>query len=160
MQKAVETFKSHLIGFRDDAISPALVDSIKLQHLGQMTPIKHVAYAAPVKGGVSVVPFDPIMVGQIAKVLKDAGLNAYVFSKTTVMVNVPPPSGEERQKANVRIKQLGEEARVAIRNIRKQLMKEVASLAKDEKTRKEKEIQKITDFYIAQIDEIVKNRTA
>lgn len=161
MAKAIETLRSQLVGFRSGTISPAFVDSIKVMHEGQPTPIKHLAFSQPGKTGISVTPHDPALVGSIAKTLTDAGLNAYVFSKVPVAVSVPPISGDEKQRVHARIRALGEEAKISVRNLRKKLKAEIDSaLGQDERLRAEKHVQELTDAHIAQIDRIVSDKIA
>jgi len=159
MQKTIETLQNQLIGFRSGTISAGFVDTIRVPYYGQQTPINHLAHTAPGKNGISVVPHDSAMVGQVAKVLKDSGLNAYVFSKTTVMVNVPPVTGDEKLKIHTQVRKLGEEAKISIRNVRKTLKSEIdTELSKDEQKKQEKRIQEDTDRYVSEIDSIVKKK--
>jgi ribosome recycling factor len=81
-------------------------------------------------------------------VLKDAGLNAYLFSKQAVAVSVPPICGDERERVKTRVKKLGEEAKISIRNIRQNYRKSEKGLTEDEKRQAEKEIQELTDIHI------------
>ena len=85
--------------------------------------------------------------GAIEDVLKKQGFNAYKFSKTTVVVNIPLPCGENRHKVAAQAKKIGEEAKVAVRNIRKKFRK------KDKDN--EKQLQTMTDAAIKEIDKAV-----
>lgn len=155
----VTVLQSQLTGFRGGTISPALVDSVRIHYQGQMVPLNHLAYSSPGKGAISVVPFDHTMVGPIAKTLCEQGLNAYAQSKTTVVVSVPKPNGEEQAKVHARIRKLGEEAKLAIRNVRRRLLNAVSG-SEDVKKREEKLIQARTDEAIAMADQAVANRIA
>lgn len=155
----MDTLRASLVGFRAGTISTAFVDTIKVSYYGSLVPIKQVAFSSSTKNGISVQPHDPNLVGSVAKSLKDSGLNAYVFSKTVVMVSVPPVTGEEKQKVHGQIRKLGEEAKVSIRSIRKSL-RELVIGTKDEKKLAEKDIQEQVDFYISAVDVIVSDKIA
>ncbi len=153
MKKSVDAFYEQVKGLRYGTVTPSLVDTVKVKVYGQQTPIRHLAATSKIDSGVSVVPYDSSLVGQVSNALKSAGFNAYTFSKTTVMVSVPPPSGEEKERVKKRIRELGEDAKVSIRNIRKKAKKEIGeSLSLTT-------LQAITDEYIGEIDELVKHKS-
>lgn len=168
MQKPVDYFWEQVRCLRSGGIQPSLIDTIKVSYYGQDTPLKHLAQTVKVPNGISVQPHEPSLVNQTCKALKDAGFNAYVFSKTAVMVSVPPPSGEDREQMRKRVRELGEEARIAIRQIRKKFKRKI-----DEKSLHDtppqgfsinqreglmKKLQEATDKAVAEIDEIVKEK--
>lgn len=147
MDKAVDFFYDQLRGIRWGVITPGLLDSVRIPHDGQKVPLQHLAWTSPNKGQISVTPYDPKHVGLIANALKAEGFNAYPFSKTAVVVSLPQRSGEDREKVITHIKKLAEEARVAIRNIRKktrQKVKEVDEI--------DEELQNLTNQAIGNID--------
>lgn len=152
MSKTVELFKEQLYGIRLDNISPGFVESCKVQYYGQLTPVRYVAAVSKVQNGITVTPHDHTIVGAVEKSLKAIGLNAYVFSKTTVFVSVPMANLEQQEKIKVQIRKLGEESKVSIRNIRKMARK---GLSKDELLVIDKSLQDLTDDFVEQIDEIV-----
>lgn len=145
MDKAVSFFHEQVRCLRLGSITPALVDTVKVQAYGNQTPIKHVANCQKVQSGISVEPFDQQLVGPICTALKSAGFNAYQFSKACVMVSVPPPSIEERTKVHKRIRELCEEAKVAIRQVRKRWKK----ITDDEDA-----LQRATDAALAEVDQL------
>lgn len=153
----MQTLEDSIRGIRLGSITPGFIDTFKLSYYGQTMPIKHLAYTSSERGLVIVRPHDPTILGTIQKVLSEAGMNAYQFSKETVAVSVPPISGDERERVKARVKQLGEDTKIAIRAIRKQFRKD-ASGTEDEKKQSEKEIQAATDDHIALIEEIVKDK--
>lgn len=127
ISKTIENLKNQIKGFRSGTISPAFVSSIKVMYDGQMTPIGELAFSTTTKNGVMTTLFDlnnPHLLGQINNVLKACGLNSYIFSKTAIMVSIPPITGEEKTKVHKQIKKLGEDAKIAVRNIRKNMKKE------------------------------------
>lgn len=149
MQKPINFLKESVKGLHSKTITPALVGTVKVIYYGQSTPISQVASISLVATSsnrqISIEPYDKTLMGPITTALKGAGFNAYPFSKTQICVSVPPPSGDEKERVNKRVRQLGEEARVAVRNIRK----------KFKKTVDEKELQDVTDQATSIINDIV-----
>lgn len=151
MDKCLDYLYEQVKGLRYGAITPSLVDTVKIAVGGQQVPIKYIAATSRAGDGISVVPYDPSLTGQIAAALKNAGFNAYVFSKTTVQVSVPTPCGEDKEKVRKRLRELGEEAKVAVRNVRKKAKAEMTDFSV-------KELQDLTDRKISMIDELIKDR--
>lgn len=143
MRKTVDLFKSQLFGMEDN-VNENLIATVKVGYNHQPTPLQHLSLVYQKDRRVSVTPFDPTMVGVIEDELKKQGFDAYKFSKTTVVVNIPLITGEARQKVASRMKKLGEEAKVSIRNIRKKFRKK----DKDH----DKELQAMTDAAIQEIE--------
>ena len=88
MDKAVQHFVDQLVGICGSA-TPGFVGTIKVDYQGQKTPISLLASTFPQQGRIAVSPFDPSMLKEVEKALKDSGLNAYIFNKTTVVVALP-----------------------------------------------------------------------
>lgn len=153
MEKAVSFFYEQVRCLRLGTVSTSLVETVKVQCYGNQTLLKHIANCQKTQTGISVEPFDPSLVGPVCVALKAAGFNAYQFSKACVMVSVPPPSGEERQRVHKRIRELGEEAKIAVRQVRQKHKKQCD---KEEHG----QIQKVTDGFVAEIDRIVADKVA
>ena len=151
MEKSVDFLHEQVRCLRLGSITTALVDTIKVACYGNQMPIKHIANCQKVQSGISVEPFDPQLVGPTCAALKAAGLNAYQFSKTCVMVSSPPPSGEDRERVHKRIRELGEEAKIAIRQVRQKHKKK---LEKDDLP----DLQKATDEAISLVEQIVQDK--
>lgn len=143
MRKTVDLFKSQLLGMEDN-VNESLIATVKVPYGHQPTSLEHLSLVNQKDRRVSITPYDPGMVGVIEEELKKQGFNAYKFSKTTVVVNIPLEDGESRKKVDSQKKKLAEEAKVAIRNIRKKFRKK----DKDHN----KELQAITDTAIREID--------
>lgn len=158
MESSIQTLEDSIRGIRLGTVTTAFIDTFKVSYYGQQMPIKHLAFTSSEKGLVMVKPNDPSILGVIQKTLKEAGLNAYIFSKQAVAVSVPPICGEERERVKARVKKLGEDTKIAIRNIRKTYRKLDKSLTQDEQRKLEKEIQEATDDYVALVDEMVKDK--
>lgn len=156
MQKSIDLLKGQVVGIRSN-ISASVVDTVRLEYYGQMYPLKELAFAANTTAGVTITPYDPSLVSQIEKTLKQAGFQAYVFSKQSVVVSVPPPSVEQKKEIHKHIKSLGEETKVAIRNIRKQTKQEWSrqDISESQLKGMEKQLQALTDECVALTDSIV-----
>jgi ribosome recycling factor len=133
MRKSVDYLKSELKGLRTGRASGALVEYIKVDYYGSPTDLKSLAaISVPEATQILIQPFDPGSTGEIKKALdaSDLGLNATVDGKV-IRVSVPPLSKERRQKLVQQAKKLGEEAKVACRNARRDAIKHAEQLGKD-----------------------------
>lgn len=155
MDKALEVLSDSIKGIRSGTVSTGIVDSVKVKCYDQMTPIKFVAHTTKEGDIITVDPYDTTLTNAIAKTLCNAGFSAYAFSKTRVVVSVPPPSGEQKQEIANRIKKIGEEAKVSIRNIRKKFRQR---LDKEESKMLEKQIQSVTDDAIEEVNSIIRGK--
>jgi ribosome recycling factor len=158
MEKSLDFLSDQLVGIRHGLITSAVIDSVRVVCYGQPMPIGHLAQTSKQGGRIRIEPHDAQNRFAIEKGLKAAGFEAFVFSKTEVVVSVPPPCGEDRQKVVARLSALGEEAKVAVRNVRKkfrQQFKKDTFLSEDELRRMEDDLQKMTDKYIQEIDNII-----
>lgn len=157
MEKAIDNMSSQLCGVHSANISSGLVDTLKVNYYGQPTPIKKIAQTSDTASGISIQPFEKDLYGQIITALKQAGLDAYPFSKSTVMVNRPKPSGEEKIKVKNQIYHLGEEAKVAVRQIRHNFRQHLDG-SEDDVKNGERLAQHYTDHACRMIDEIVNEK--
>ncbi len=146
MRKTVELLQSQLVGLEGN-VNDELISTIKVEYNHQPTPLQHLSLVHQQDRRISITPFDPSMMRVIEEELTKQGFHAYKFSKTTVVVNVPLPSGDQRRKVAAQAKKIGEEAKVAVRNIRKKFRK------KDKDN--EKQLQTMTDAAIKEIDKAV-----
>lgn len=155
MEKPIDVLISHLTGIHASNISPAVIDSVKISYHGQATPIKHVAHTESTKAGIVITPYESGILNSIVQALNSSGFNSYVYSKSSAIASAPKPNKEDMAKVMNHIKRLGEDAKIAIRGIRKNFRQ---GLSSDELKQQEKTIQKITDDYIGQVDSIVKSK--
>ncbi len=133
MDKAVEYLKSELKGLRTGRASTALVEYIKVDYYGSMTDLKSLAGISVAEGTQIVIkPFDAGCLGDIRKAIEAAniGLNPMVDGKM-IRVNVPALSGDRRKQLAGQAKKLGEDAKVAVRNVRRDANKHIEQLSKD-----------------------------
>src|SRR5437016_7318357 len=133
MEKAVSVFKDELRGLRTGRATPALVDSIRVEYYGSPTPMKQLAQiSTPDPQQILIRPFDQNSIKDIEKAIRssDLGMSPNSDGKMIRLI-VPPMSGEQRQKMVTRIKKLAEEAKIAIRNIRRDGNKHFEQAEKD-----------------------------
>jgi len=152
MEKAVGVFRDELRGLRTGRATPALVDSIRVEYYGSPTPLKQLAQiSTPDPQQILIRPFDQSVLKEIEKTIRasDLGMAPNNDGKMIRLI-VPPMSGEQRQKMVSRIKKSGEEAKVAIRNIRRDANKQfdqaekAKELTEDERDRGKEEVQNLT----------------
>lgn len=166
MEKAVDVFRNSLQGLRTGRASPGLVDSVRVNYYGSPTPLKQVAtVSCPEPQQILIRPFDQGSLNDIIKAIQasDAGL-APNSDGRMIRINVPPLSTERRREMSSRIGKFAEEARVAIRNVRRDANKH-AETAEKEKTMSEDElesakeqVQELTKKYEGQTNEIAKDK--
>ena len=137
MDKSVEHLKHELRGIRTGRATTALVDYVKVDYYGSPTELKALAaISTPEPTQILIKPFDAGSVGEIRKALEaaDLGLNPQVDGKQ-IRVMVPPLSGERRQQLVAQAKKLGEETKIAVRNVRRDANKHADQIAKDKSQR-------------------------
>jgi ribosome recycling factor len=166
MEKAIAVLKSALSGIRTGRANPGLVDSLRVEVYGSPTPIKQVAsVGAPEPNQIVIRPYDPGTIKDIERAIQASDLGFTPQSDGRVIrLNVPPLSMEVRRKMVNRIKELCEETKVAIRNVRRDGNKMAdqaekdKDLSEDDRDRAKEEIQDLTKRYEAQAGELGKAR--
>jgi ribosome recycling factor len=169
MEKAVEHLRNELRGIRTGRASPGLVESLRIEvsSYGSTLTLKELASIAVAEGNVIVVrPFDPATLKDIEKGIEksDLGINPQNDGKM-IRLPVPPLSGERRTRLVERVKQLAEQQRVAVRNIRRDAKKaldaaqKAKTLTEDDVKRGDDQVQKHTDDYTRRIDRLVEEKT-
>lgn len=163
MHKAVDVVRAELTKIRTGKATTALLDSVKVDYYGTMTPLSQVgSVSVPDVHLITITPWDKGMLAHIEKAILAANLGLNPASDGTV-VRVPiPPLNEERRKELVKlIKKFGEEGKVAIRNIRRDTNEHLKKAEKDEhfsedeRKRGELEVQKFTDQHIKDVDNLL-----
>jgi ribosome recycling factor len=166
MDAAVEHLKRELGGLRTGRASAALLDGIKIDYYGTLTPLKQVAnIGVPESRLMTVQPWEPPLIKEIEKALLASGLGL-TPSNDGKVIRIPiPPLSEERRKELIKIcKKHGEDTKVHVRNIRREGNDELKHLQKDseltedELRKSEAEIQKLTDQYVQKVDQILKKK--
>ena len=159
-QPPIDNLRSLISSIRIGTISPGVVDSVKATVSGQLTPIGHLATTFPTKQGILVTPHDPANMAEILAAIRCAKLSAYAFSKTSIVVSVPPVTGEAKAQVHKHVKKLGDDAKVAVRNIRQNVRKLHGDMPKEDQAKFIKELQAAVDAANAEIDKIVASKCA
>lgn len=166
MKKTIETLKSDLAKVRTGRAHTGLLDHITVDYYGTPTPLPQVSNVTLLDARtIGVTPWEKKMSGAIEKAIRDSdlGLNP---STTGDTVRVPMPAlTEERRKELIKVvRHEGENARVAVRNVRrdaihhlKELLKQ-KKVAEDEERRAQDDVQKLTDRHIADIDKLLQQK--
>jgi ribosome recycling factor len=166
MDKAIEILKKNLSGIRTGRANPGLVDSLRVDAYGSPTPIKQIAsVGAPEPTQIVIRPYDAGTIKDIEKaiVASDLGFNPQSDGRV-IRINIPPLSTDVRKKMVSRIKELAEEAKVSIRNIRRDGNKAADQSEKDKALSEDQckavkdEIQTLTKQYEDQVNDLAKAR--
>lgn len=160
MEKAVDHFTSSLKGIRTGRANPGLVDSIKVDYYGSPTPLKQIAnVSVPEPQQIMIRPFDVSSLDEIAKAIQNSDLGmAPNNDGRVVRLNVPPLSTERRQQLVSRVKELAEEARVSIRNIRRDANKHAdqaekdKEMTEDDRDQTKDKVQELTKKYEGKVN--------
>lgn len=166
MEKAIGVLKQALAGIRTGRANPGLVDSLKVEVYGSSVPLKQLAtVGAPEPTQILIRPYDPNTIKEIEKAIQasDLGFNPQSDGRV-IRLHVPPLSMEVRRKLVARIRELCEEAKVAIRNIRRdgnklaEQAEKAKDLSEDQCDAVKDEIQELTKTYENQANELAKAR--
>ncbi|MBR5347314.1 MAG: ribosome recycling factor [Deltaproteobacteria bacterium] len=163
MEKTVEALKKDFGRVRTGRASASLLENIMVDYYGTPTPINQVGtLAVPEPRMITIQPWEKKIIGEIEKAIlkSDLGLNPDSDGQI-IRVVIPPLTEERRREMTKMTKKMGEESKVALRNLRRDAneklkkMEKDKELTKDDLKRGEKEIQDLTDSYVKKIDEIV-----
>jgi ribosome recycling factor len=166
MEKALEHLKNELRGVRTGRASPAMVEYLKVDYYGSMTDLKAIAaISVPEPTQLLIKPFDQGAMSGIKHAIEASGLGLNpIMEAKQVRLVIPSMSQERRVKDAARIKKMGEEAKVAIRNVRRDANKHAdglksAGLPEDEATTLHDEIQSLLKKYEDEVDKRVDEKT-
>jgi ribosome recycling factor len=163
MDKSIETLKQELVAIRTGKASPSLLDNVRVEAYGSVMPLAQVAsVSAPQPRILVVQPWDKALLQPILKAIQkaDLGLNPG-DDGDLIRVPIPPLTEERRQELVKKVKKLGEEVKVAVRNVRREVNEEIKRLQKDGKASEDEahrggqEVQKMTDRHTEIVDEIL-----
>jgi ribosome recycling factor len=166
MEKAVAVAKDELSTVRTGRANPAMFSRIHVDYYGSATPLNQLAgISIPEARMVIIKPYDASQLGSIEKAIRNSDLGVNPSNDGAIIRVVIPQLSEERRREMVKVvKHKGEDAKVAIRNVRRKANDELHRISKDgeagedEVVRAEKELQHVTDKYVAQVDELVKHK--
>lgn len=162
MKKAIDNLSREFAKVRTGQANPAMLDSVMVDYYGTPTPINQVAaITVPDSRTLGVSPWEKNMVGPVDKAIRASGLGLNPSTEGSMIRVILPPLTEERRKDLAKVcKSLAEEARVAIRNIRRDENDTVKKTVKEQGLSQDQEkklldtMQKLTDKYIAEVDKV------
>ena len=166
MDKSIDAFRNEIAKIRTGKATTALLDGIKIDYYGTITPLNQTANVSVLDSHtLSITPWDKSMVASIDKAIMvaDLGLNP-VNDGTNIKVPIPPLN-EERRKELVKLcKKFGEDYKIAVRNVRRDANDHLRKAEKDKELSEdlrhdaEADVQKYTDEHIKRIDELIKHK--
>ena len=163
MLKSIDAFKNELAKIRTGRAHPGILDQVQIDYYGSMVPISQVANVALMDARtISVQPWEKGMGAKIEKAIRESDLGLNPASQgDLIRVPMPPLTEERRRELTKVVKGSGEDAKIAVRNLRrdanehaKRLLKD-KEITEDDDRRSQDEVQKLTDRYIAEIDKLI-----
>src|SRR6187455_2917769 len=163
MGKCVENFQADLKKLRTGRAHPSLIENLKVDYYGTDTPLKQVANISVEDARTLVVsPWEKTMVQAIEKAIhkSDLGLTP-MTAGTVIRIPMPPLTEERRREFTKVVRHDAENARVAVRNVRRDVMNDIKEMLKekmisqDDDRRAHDEVQKLTDRHVAEIDQLL-----
>jgi ribosome recycling factor len=168
MDKSLEALKRDFATLRTGKVTTTIVDNIKVDYYGTPTPLNQVgSVIATDATTIAITPWEKSLLNDIEKAIQEANIGVNPNNDGDfIKLFFPPMTSEQRQEIVKQAKAMAENAKVAIRNIRKDSNNKIKKLEKDkeisedESKKAQDQIQKITDEHIAKIDELFKNKEA
>ena len=166
MKKAIAAAQQEMSSIRTGRANPLILDRIMVDYYGTPTPVRQMANISVQEGQTLVIqPYDKGTLGDLERAISKSDINLPVNNDgATLRLNVPPLN-EERRKELVRmVKKFGEEGKVAIRNVRRdatsdvEKLKKSENLSEDDIKQRQDAIQKLTDRYTQQLDQLVSQK--
>jgi len=165
MKKSIATLKTEFLAIRTGRANPSLLDKIEVDYYGTPTPLKSLANISTPDGRSLVVqPYDKSALKAIEQAIHKSDLGLTPNSDGTVVrINIPLLTEERRKDLTKHVKKVGEDAKVSIRNVRRDCDQELKKfkdkgVSEDELKRKAEALQKTTDKYISEIDRAIKEK--
>lgn len=166
MDKAIAVLKDDLSGIRTGRATPALLSRIVVDYYGTQVPIQQLAsFSVPEPRTLVIQPYDKNAIAATERAIMASDLGITPSNDGNVIRLGFPPLTEERRKELIKlVHHRGEEARVAVRNVRRHSKEELERLerdggiSEDDLVRSEKELQKLTDRHVAEVDEVVAHK--
>lgn len=166
MGKSVEALRHELSHLRTGRASTALVENIRVNYYGSDVPINQVATVAVSDArSLTITPYEKQMVGAVEKAImaSDLGITP-TTAGTVIRLNMPPLTEERRKELAKHVGHAGENAKVAVRNIRRDALQQIKNLLKDkhisedDDRRGQDDMQKLTDRFIKEVDAAVQSK--
>ncbi|WP_049623857.1 ribosome recycling factor [Frateuria defendens] len=164
MGKSIDALRHELTRLRTGRASTALVEGIKVPYYGSDMPLNQVAVVAVSDArSLTITPFEKSLVAPVEKAIlaSDIGITP-TTAGTVIRLNLPPLTEERRRELAKHVSHEGENAKIAIRNVRRDALQQVKDLLKDksitedDERRADDEIQKLTDRFVKEVDTVVK----
>jgi ribosome recycling factor len=167
MKKTLEVLHNELKTLRTARASTALVENIKVDYYGTPTPLKSLAaLSTPQPDLIVIKPFDPASVKDIEKAIKNSDLSlAPIVDAKLIRLSIPPLTEERRRQLVGQVKQIGEQSKIGLRNIRRDANKHLEKhqkdklITEDDLKKGSKQIDDITKKYTDDIDSAVKHKS-
>jgi ribosome recycling factor len=166
MDKSVESTRTEFNTVRTGRASAALLDRVQIDYYGQATPLKQLATInVPEPRMLTIQPFDPSSIKPIEKAIQESDLGLTPSNDGKIIRLPMPQPNEERRKELVKVvRKLAEEGRVAVRNVRRDVVHHLKELStkgdvgSDDEHRAEERVQKLTDEHTKTIDDLLKHK--
>lgn len=164
MEKVIDHVQNEFGTVRTGRANPSILHRVTVDYYGSPTPLQQLAsFSVPEPALLMVTPFDPGALGEVEKAINNAGLGLVPANDGHVIRLSFPPLTEERRKELVKVvNNMAEEGKVAIRNIRRPHMDDLEALknemSEDDVRRAEKELQDLTDAFVARLDELFEHK--
>ncbi|MBC7998127.1 MAG: ribosome recycling factor [Leptolyngbya sp.] len=165
MKKAIVNLNGQFQTIRTGRANPSILDRVTVEYYGSETPLKSLAnISVPDGRSLMITPFDKTVVKDVETAIHKSGLGLTPNSDGTVIrISIPVLTEERRKDLTKQVKKFGEEARVSVRNIRRDGADELkkmksAQVSEDEIKRLEESLQKLTDKYVKEIDKNVSDK--
>jgi len=163
MDKTIDSLRKEYQKVRTGRASTSLLDEIKVDFYGTLSPLNQVAtLAVPEPRTITLQPWDAKMIPPIEKAIMNANLGLTPANDgKLIRLNLPPLTEERRKEIVKQLKKLAEDAKVAVRNIRREAIDDLKKLEKEKKIseddlkRAEKDVQDVTNSHVARIDEVL-----
>jgi len=166
MERSIEAFRKELGKVRTGRASFSLLDGVKVDYYGTPTPLQQVGtLSVPESRLITVTPWDTKMIVPIEKAIQGSGLGLNPSSDgKMVRIPIPPLTEERRRELAKVVRKMGEDARVAVRNVRREAIEKLKDrekkkeISEDVVKRGQERVQKETDAHVKKIDEILKSK--
>jgi ribosome recycling factor len=167
MKKALDFLRSELRSVRTGRASAGLVENLMVEYYGSTTPLKQIAtIAVPEAAMIVIKPFDPASIKDIERAIKNSELSlAPIADSKIIRLNIPALSEERRKQIVQQVRQMGEKARVSVRNIRRDANKQLddeqknKAISEDDRDKAKKDIDNLTKEYVEKIDDVIKGKS-
>jgi ribosome recycling factor len=166
MESALEALRAEFNTVRTGRASTGLLDRLHVDYYGSRTPLKQLAnLATPDPRTISITVYDRSAVNAVVRAIQESDLALTPNTDGTVIrLNIPALTAERRKDLVKLVKNMGEDARIAVRNVRRDIIADMKDLKKegeiseDDERRGEEEAQKLTDGYVEKINELVHHK--